>query len=61
MDANAYKERIVVDPAVMVGKPVVKGTRITVELILHQLAQGINVEELLENSLILQERISMPL
>lgn len=30
----------------MVGKPVVKGTRITVELILKLLAQGVTIEEL---------------
>lgn len=33
----------------MVGKPVIKGTRITVELILRQLAQGISMEEILKN------------
>ena len=32
--------RIVSDPAVMLGKPVVEGTRITVELILDKLAAG---------------------
>jgi len=31
----------------MVGKPIVKGTRITVELILKLLAQGVTVEELI--------------
>jgi uncharacterized protein (DUF433 family) len=31
---------IVIDPKIMMGKPVVKGTRITVELILEKLAQG---------------------
>lgn len=41
--------RIEVDPKVMMGKPVIKGTRITVELILRQLAQGIRVEDMLEN------------
>ena len=39
--------RIVTDPAVMLGKPVVKGTRITVELILRKLAEGISTEQLL--------------
>ena len=36
------------DPAVMMGKPVVAGTRITVELILEELAAGASVVGLLE-------------
>ena len=44
-----YQNRIVADPKIMVGKPVIKGTRITVELILRQLGQGITVEEMLKN------------
>jgi uncharacterized protein (DUF433 family) len=39
---------IVSDPNVMMGKPVVAGTRITVEQILEKLAAGETVEELLE-------------
>ena len=42
------KNLIVSDPAVMMGKPVVVGTRITVELILEKLAAGETVEEILE-------------
>ena len=42
-------QRIEVNPKVMVGKPVIKSTRIPVELILRLLAQGITVEELLED------------
>lgn len=36
------------NPAVMMGKPVVKGTRITVELILEKLAAGETVEQILD-------------
>ena len=39
---------IVSDPQVMMGKPVVAGTRITVELILEKLAAGETIEQLLE-------------
>ncbi len=42
-------ERIIVNPAVMVGKPVIKGTRIPVDMIIRLIAQGMSVEELLED------------
>ena len=45
-DAPACIDRIVTDPAVMVGKPVVKGTRIPVELVLKRLAQEPDLDEL---------------
>ena len=40
---------IVSNPKVMVGKPVVKGTRITVELILEKLAAGQSIEQILDD------------
>jgi uncharacterized protein (DUF433 family) len=40
-------DRISLDPAVMLGKPVVRGTRITVEQILRELGAGMAVEEIL--------------
>lgn len=40
---------IISDPNVMVGKPVIRGTRITVELILQKLAAGQTVEQILED------------
>ena len=39
---------IVSDPAVMMGKPVIRGTRITVELILEKLSHGESIEVILE-------------
>ena len=42
------EELIQSDPAVMMGKPVVAGTRITVELILEKLGAGETVEQLLQ-------------
>ncbi|HJS90537.1 MAG TPA: DUF433 domain-containing protein [Steroidobacteraceae bacterium] len=36
------------NPNVMMGKPVVKGTRVTVELILEKLAAGETIEQILE-------------
>ncbi len=36
------------DPAILMGKPVVAGTRITVELILEKLAAGESIEQVLE-------------
>lgn len=41
-----YKNRIVADPKIMIGKPIIKGTRITVELILDLLTQGVKVDEI---------------
>lgn len=42
------ESRIVSDPAVMMGKPVVAGTRITVELILDKAAAGESIEQIIE-------------
>jgi uncharacterized protein (DUF433 family) len=43
-----YKELIVSDYKVMLGKPVIKGTRITVELVLKKLSEGVSVPQLIE-------------
>ena len=41
------RHRISIDPKVMVGKPVIRGTRIPVELVVRMLAQGISESEIL--------------
>ena len=40
-------ERIEIDPSIMDGKPVVRGTRIPVELVLRKLGAGISTEAIL--------------
>ncbi|MBN1934586.1 MAG: DUF433 domain-containing protein [Anaerolineae bacterium] len=47
MQERQLLERITLDPRVMTGKPVIKGTRLTVEYILNSLAHGATVDEIL--------------
>lgn len=44
-----WQDRIVVDPAILAGKPVIKGTRLAVEFIIGLLAQGWSEAEILRN------------
>lgn len=41
--------RIILDPAILVGKPIIRGTRIAVEFIIDLLAQGWSTDEILRN------------
>ncbi|MGC8959667.1 MAG: DUF433 domain-containing protein [Chloroflexia bacterium] len=43
------QERIIVDPGILEGKPVIKGTRLAVEFIVDLLAQGWSAEEVVRN------------
>ena len=45
---NEQLERISIDPKIMVGKPVIRGTRIPVELVVRMLVQGIPENDILE-------------
>ncbi len=49
MEKNDLMDRITIDPAVMVGKPLIRGLRITVEQILKALANGVMPRELLDD------------
>ena len=42
-----YRKHITIDPEIMMGKPVITGTRIPVEMILRDLGAGMTPEELL--------------
>ena len=43
-----YSDRITVDPEIMLGKPTIKGTRVTVEVLLRKLSQEVSPENILE-------------
>jgi uncharacterized protein (DUF433 family) len=44
-----WETRIVIDPNILTGKPVIKGTRLAVEFIIELMAQGRGEKEILEN------------
>ena len=48
MKRNQLLERIVVNPKIVVGKPVIRGTRLTTQYILNLLAHGATVDEILQ-------------
>jgi uncharacterized protein (DUF433 family) len=43
-----WRNRIIVDPEILVGKPIIRGTRISVELLLDRLGDGWSVEQILD-------------
>lgn len=46
--SSIVAERIEINPNVMLGKPVIRGTRVTVELILRKLGEGATEADLLD-------------
>lgn len=44
----SWQERIIIDPNILVGKPVIKGTRIAVEFVIDLLARGWTTEQILK-------------
>ncbi len=44
-----WRQHIISDKNILVGKPVIKGTRLSVEHIIHLLATGWNVQQILDN------------
>ena len=49
MTTTSWQERIVTDPKVLVGKPVIKGTRLAVEFVLELLAERWSHEQILKS------------
>ena len=52
-----WQEYITADSAVLVGKPVIKGTRLSVEFILDLMVQGWSEEEILRNYRVQREQV----
>ncbi len=48
MENDLWRDRIVINPKVMMGKPVIRGTRLTVQFILGLLAHGATIKEIIE-------------
>jgi uncharacterized protein (DUF433 family) len=44
-----WRDRIELDPEVLVGKPVVRGTRLAVEFVLDMIASGVSEQEILSS------------
>ncbi len=45
----SWQERIILDPGVLAGKPIIKGTRLAVEFLLELLAEGWSEADILRN------------
>jgi len=50
-----WSERIAIDPQILVGKPIIRGTRISVELVVDLLAAGWTYDQILDNYPTLKE------
>jgi uncharacterized protein (DUF433 family) len=55
MTEKTLLKRIVVDPKIMLGKPVIKGTRLPVEIIIEKVAYGATIEDLRKDYPFLKE------
>ncbi|MBN2092717.1 DUF433 domain-containing protein [candidate division KSB1 bacterium] len=49
MESQSLLSRITINPKIILGKPVIRGLRITIEQILRALANGVSVEDLLQD------------
>lgn len=48
-NGHSHLDRIIMDPEVLVGKPTVRGTRISVELVLKRLSQDLDIDGLFKS------------
>ena len=57
MEKSALMKRIIIDPNVMVGKPIIKGTRIPVIVVMEALTEGMTMEQIIEEYQLTKEDI----
>lgn len=55
MTEKALLKRIVIDPKIMLGKPVIKGTRLSVEIIVEKIAYSATIDDLRKDYPFLKE------
>ena len=55
MTEKTLLKRIVIDPKIMLGKPVIRGTRLPVEIIVEKVAYGLTFEDLKKDNPFLKE------
>jgi len=48
MEVKMFEKRVIIDPEIRHGKPVIKGTRVSLEIILGSLAGGMEIREIAE-------------
>lgn len=52
-----FKKRVIIDPEIRHGKPIIKGTRVPVEVILGSLAGGMEIREIIKDYEITKEDV----
>ncbi|KAB2944575.1 MAG: hypothetical protein MPEBLZ_03043 [Candidatus Methanoperedens nitroreducens] len=52
-----FEKRVIIDPEIRHGKPIIKGTRVPVEVILGSLAGGMEIREIIEDYEITKEDV----
>lgn len=60
MEVKMFEDRIIIDPEIRHGKPVIKGTRVPVDVILGSLAGGMEIREIAEEYGITRECSGCP-
>ena len=60
MTEKTLLRRIAIDPTIMLGKPVIRGTRLTVEIIVEKITYGAAVEDIIKDDPFISLRVDTP-